>query len=498
MTDPFLATSAELEAVVRGIDASRQVDLVLVNSPLANYDERPRLNDYTLPSLGLGYIATYAHRAGFNVGVLDVESLGLGIKEAASWIGKVSPRWVGMNLLAPTYTNSKALAQLLPPDVKVLLGGHHAKAMPADILADQSIPRIDAMVLGEAETRVAALLESVDRRGQLPGVHWRTPEGSGEGTDLMKARRTKWLAPDLDELPVLDRRFFANDPFRAKDGRIEANMVGSRGCPYNCSFCGAAVSANPDVTIRARSARGIADELELLAAGGVNQVRFVDDLFLAKVSLIESWIGEFSRRDIASKMQWDATGRINIVGRLTDEHLANLRNVGLREIALGVESGNDRMLERIDKRVTSQAAVEAITRLLAHGISVKAYYILGFPTETLDQAKETLAQIDFLHSVARVGGATFRSSIFEFRPYPGTPEWERLRNAGYSAAELTAYADGDDMTDAPSAIRDRDEFNFSVGIQFAEYPLKKLRAMLQQVWETEAQTRSEKLEVRVA
>lgn len=47
--------------------------------------------------------------------------------------------------------------------------------------------------------------------------------------------------------------FLADDPYQADDGRIEANIVGARGCPYDCSFCGAAVSANPETTIRTRT-----------------------------------------------------------------------------------------------------------------------------------------------------------------------------------------------------------------------------------------------------
>lgn len=55
--------------MIRGSDPKRTLDALFINTPLKNYDVQPRLNDFTLPVLGLGYIATYAAREGFNVGV---------------------------------------------------------------------------------------------------------------------------------------------------------------------------------------------------------------------------------------------------------------------------------------------------------------------------------------------------------------------------------------------------------------------------------------------
>src|SRR5690606_18163172 len=127
-------------------------------------------------------------------------------------------------------------------------------------------------VLGEAETRVAALLGDRSSRVRLPGVMWNGGIGNGS---------REHLAPDINELPFVDRGFLLQDPYRAYDGRLESNMVGTRGCPYNCSFCGAAVSANPDVMIRTRTPHNILDEMsELHAAYGVTAFRFIDDLFL--------------------------------------------------------------------------------------------------------------------------------------------------------------------------------------------------------------------------
>ncbi len=265
---------------VAGADLSRPIDALFINAPLRDYSLRPRVNDFTLPVLGMGYIATYATRQGFNVGVVDAEALGLGIAETQTLVNELQPRWAGFNLLAPTYEISARIAAGLDPAIDVMVGGHQAKAMPVETLVDRRFARLEALVLGEGETRVVELLTDKRRRADLPGVMWRDP--------ILKTPVTggrmgagHHLAPDIDGLPFVDRRFLADDPYRASDGRLEANMVGARGCPYDCSFCGAAVSANPDITIRTREPVNILAEMDgLHATYGVTAFRFVDDLFL--------------------------------------------------------------------------------------------------------------------------------------------------------------------------------------------------------------------------
>src|SRR6266540_3193634 len=115
---------------VAGADLSRPIDALFINAPLRDYTQRPRINDFTLPVLGMGYIATYAAAQGFNVGVLDAEAHGLGIQRTIGIINRIAPRWAGFNLLAPTYEISARIAAGLDPSIMIMLGGHQAKAMP--------------------------------------------------------------------------------------------------------------------------------------------------------------------------------------------------------------------------------------------------------------------------------------------------------------------------------------------------------------------------------
>src|SRR5580700_7562635 len=146
------------DRAIAGADLSRPLDALFVNAPLRDYSLRPRINDFTLPVLGMGYIATYAATQGFNVGVIDAEALGLGIDQVTGLINEAAPRWAGFNLLAPTYELSARIAAGLDAGIRVMAGGHQAKAMPSSVLHDPRFGRLQALVLGEGETRVAKLL----------------------------------------------------------------------------------------------------------------------------------------------------------------------------------------------------------------------------------------------------------------------------------------------------------------------------------------------------
>jgi radical SAM superfamily enzyme YgiQ (UPF0313 family) len=258
-------------------------------------------------------------------------------------------------------------------------------------------------------------------------------------------------------------------------------MVGARGCPYNCSFCGAAVSANPDITIRTREPSNIIEEMtELHAAYGVTAFRFVDDLFLGYERFIRQCMAAFQTWSVGQRFVWDATGRINILYRADDALLDLLAATGCREVALGIESGSERLLGYMGKRITPEMTRVVVSRLVQRGISVKGYFILGFPTETRAELETTVRQVRRLWDIAEGQPGGFRASVFEFRPYPGTPEWERLMRTGrYSPRQLLDYTAVDLTTaGADEAMRDRDEFNFSVNIHFGEATVDEVRNAL--------------------
>lgn len=153
---------------------------------------------------------------------------------------------------------------------------------------------------------------------------------------------------------------------------------------------------------------------------------------------------------------------------------------GCREVVLGIESGSSRLLGYMGKRITPEMTIDVVRRLTQRGISVKGYFILGFPTETRDELAATVRHVRRSWDVTDRLPGRFRASVFEFRPYPGTPEWHQLMATGsYDAAELLDYS-AVDLTAGglDEAMRGRDEFNFSVNLQFGEATIDEVRRAL--------------------
>ena len=175
----------------------------------------------------------------------------------------------------------------------------------------------------------------------------------------------------------------------------------------------------------------IVEEMKALAEKYNTRIfRFVDDLFLASPPFMRKCLNTFKEFGIGDRFQWDATGRINILSKAPDSLLDLMRQTGCREVALGIESGSERLLRYMGKHITPDMTKTTVKALTSRGINVKGYFILGFPTETEADLEETVHLIHELWSIGESGPGTFRCSVFEFRPSAGTPEWNRLIATG--------------------------------------------------------------------
>lgn len=466
MIDPRLA----------GGDCSRPLDLVLVNSPIHDYSDRTRVSADTLPSLGMAYIATVAADAGFNVALLDAEQAGMSPGEIAALLNRTATRWAGFNLLSPAYETAASSIDRLDAWIRVVVGGPHARARRDATLRDPRMRNCHALIVGEAENRVLALLRDPWSREVLPETYWLEEDAVCSGRSVVHS--PVLLAPDLTTLPQLDRRFVLQEP-RIVHGLREVSMVGTRGCPYECSFCGAAASGAPDVTVRRRPIASVLAEMRALYAEGIQSVRFVDDLFLGTRRSMREIVASFREADVGNWMAWRATGRINLLDREADDTLHALRVTGLRELAVGVESGSERILTRMDKRITPNMARRTIVRCCRAGIDVKAYLILGSPSETREDLAATVELIYALRRDCVGYPGTFRTSAFLYRPYPGTRDWTMLTEH-FSEAALLRYV----HPPAPN-VRDtraeRDEFDVRSAVPVCDIPPEALLQALAQI-----------------
>jgi len=161
-------------------------------------------------------------------------------------------------------------------------------------------------------------------------------------------------------------------------------MMTSRGCPHACAFCQKSKSG-----YRSHSPEYIADEVEHLARDfGARDIAFVDSLFCASKKRVMGIMKEFQRRDIASKVSWTCSSRVEVVDK---ELLQNMKDAGCWRTRFGIESGSDRVLEFISKGITKEKIRAAVTAAHEVGLRPKAFFIVGHMPDTRETIEETIA-----------------------------------------------------------------------------------------------------------
>ena len=234
-------------------------------------------------------------------------------------------------------------------------------------------PSLDAVLLDYGDSGIADYLAGPgDKPG--PALLVRTGAGIVAGP-FPQTREFSIPVPrhDLFEfrkyrLPIA-RRF----PFTV--------VVGSLGCPYRCGFCTAGAFG-----YKVRPVENILDELKFLARLGIKEILFQDPTFTINTRRVV----ELCRKMIETGLDftWSANADLHA---LDEEKLVWMKKAGCHTLSVGIESGDDAMLEKYSKMITTDEVVRKVHRLRAHGIKVLGYFILGLPGETLASAERTIA-----------------------------------------------------------------------------------------------------------
>ncbi len=325
------------------------------------------------------------------------------------------------------------------PSVPLVLGGEHPTARYAFSL--KSCPGVDAIVLGEGEATFGELVTAVRTGIPLDGVRGIAFRRGGEVVTTPPRPRIR----DVDAIPepaweltpleaYLDRKL----AYGVERGRTMP-MLASRGCPYECTFC-----SNPVMwTTRwlVRTPRKVVDEMEkYIAAYGIDSVDFYDLTAVVRKDWIIEFCEELLRRGI--KVDWQLPSGTRSEA-LDNDVIPLLHRSGCTNLTYAPESGSDRMLKLIKKKVKLPRMLTSIETAIAAGINVKVTLILGFPGETW---RDVLKTFWFLAQLAVRG--VHDVSVWAFVPYPGSALFEGLVRDGRLDPEtdeyfmsLAAYAD---------------------------------------------------------
>ncbi|MCU0726540.1 MAG: B12-binding domain-containing radical SAM protein [Planctomycetes bacterium] len=261
------------------------------------------------------------------------------------------------------------------PDRRVLLGGVGPKAVERRL--GEMFPWLDVIVRGEGERTFPRLLAALRDGADLRTVSGLTFREDGAVVSTPAAERIE----DLDAIPF---PAFDRVDLSAYDGY---GMVTSRGCPYPCTFC--SVAPVWDHISKVRSPENVIAEMRLLhEKAGVDLFLFQDEFFVSSPARVQAFCREL--RASGLKVRFKAFGRVNLTDEAT---MQALREAGCVEIRYGIESGSDRILELTKKGFTAAQAVDVVAKAVRVFPRVDAFYIWGFPFETMEDFHQTVFQM---------------------------------------------------------------------------------------------------------
>ena len=416
--------------------------VLLLNSPI--YKEHTETDEEYLPSLGLCYIATHLEKANVNVEIVDCVKERLGISDVFSLLIRYKPDCIGLNVFTQNLDIVREIAENCPIESHLIIGGQVTKAIYEEILT-WPINNRQTIITGESELILPDIVNETCT--EQPSFQ------SGTKRVYHVDSSSHYFPADLSKVHM-DRRFLKDEVLTNHYGEKEAAIITSRGCTYDCAFCGAARSRNCDTTIRLRPNADIKEEITNIISlhPEVSSVRILDDLFLRdekSISAASDLFGEFAHlhwRGMAHTMAFKKAAKL----------LPFLRQSGCRELFIGVESGSDGVRKRINKPGTSQQVAEVITAVLAAGIDVKAYLMYGFPNESKSEADETFALAKVLATISDKTAGRFRTSVFQYRPYHGTKLYDELVKSRVKIGDI-------ERNETLNVLKGRSQFNFASG-----------------------------------
>jgi anaerobic magnesium-protoporphyrin IX monomethyl ester cyclase len=303
-------------------------------------------------------------------------------------------------------------------DVPIIVGGPHPTYSPEMI----NRPGIDIICRGEGELAMLELADAMEHDRDVTGIrnlHIKTRNGTIHRNDIRPA-------VPLDELPMPDRGLYY-DKYKFLRDMPMKRFISSMGCPYPCTFCHEPVirelyrNDTKSEYVRRKSVRRAVDEIKFVAERyPLRHVHFSDDLFFIRNSY--AWLEEFAEvysRELG--IPFNCNIRFDSVTQWAADLLKKAKCYGA---AVGLESGNQEMRERvIKKRSKNEHIVEGARLLRENNIKVLTTNMIGLPGETLDNALETV-ELNMVLKSNYVRANTFLL-------FPGLPLVEYARQNGY-------------------------------------------------------------------
>lgn len=408
------------------------------------------------PPLGAAYVAAAVREAGFPVSIIDgageaierlteidspigtLHRLGLSNDEIVERI-PADTTIVGISTMFlhewPTVRDLAHRVKVAHPDVFVVLGGENATAFAPWIL-EQS-PAVDACVLGEGEATMVAIVERLAQGRGLAGLqgvaHRDGTDGEvvDEGLSIRLTKKelnTQVRRPAWDLIPL--ERYWEHYPFFGVHRGRAIQVLGTRGCPYKCTFCSSPQMWTTKYVVR--EPEDVVDEIcEYVERYGVQNVNFVDLTAATNRKWTIGLCQALAARAPEVDWQLPVGTRIEAIDREVLEHLAAAR---CRNVTFAPESGSQRMLDVMDKRASLEKILAAVVDARDLKIQTTLNILIGHPEE---RWSDLWKSVRYLLKASWLGCSD--TAVMMFCPYPGSADFTALVESGRHVIDEDAY-----------------------------------------------------------
>lgn len=365
---------------------------------------------FHLPSLAFAILGAIAKKNGFNPVILDLTIYDDPQSELEAKIQELAPVYVGITSTTAMYYEAMNIARTVRrmlPSAKILIGGTHASSVPQETLANGLF---DYVFIGEAEVSLDKFLKGVAPQ-DIAGIAFKNKEGN-----IQVCFNSSYLK-NLDDYPFPDYSLYDLTKYRVSKLHSRRNPVvwieTSRGCPFNCQICNKVIHGQ---NFRPKSVRRVLSEIEFFLACGIREFHLADDGF----TIDRKRAGEICDRIMEKKLKffWSCMNGIRADG-VNRRLLEKMKKAGCYRFSLGIESGNQGVLDNLGKRITLQQ-VENVARMAKElKIEVFGFFMLGFIDETEETMKDTI------NFARRLPLALAKVSIII--PFPGSPIYTKYK-----------------------------------------------------------------------
>jgi len=379
--------------------------------------------DELIPPVGLGYLAA-AVRKDHDIRIVDGIKDEMTVEKFSKLLKNDKFDVIGLQIftfhLASICEYIKVIKKNCPESL-VIVGGPHPSCEPETIF--KYLKQIDYAFRGESEIGLKQFLDLVatdalmpDYLRQVAGLIWRD---DGQTTvneqmfekDLDKLGQPSWDILRPDTYPLSPHgAFMKNFPI--------APITVTRGCPFPCMYCAAhLVSGKP---IRSRSVQNVIEEIELLYHKyGIMEIHIEDDNFTLNKKFIQEFCQQLQDKNL--NISWACPNGIRL-DTLDEDLLRLMKKSGFYVASVGIESGSERILESMQKKLTKSKIKDKIDLINKVGLEAIGFFIIGYPGETKEDILETFRFAESLDLK--------RANYMIFHPYPGTPITKKLIESG--------------------------------------------------------------------